>query len=229
LKRVLKIFAVGVCTGLLLVVIQKGLQIDEDVFMRGYWAIALAVLAGVVLVNVLYNISYQKRIKRLAALLEAGKPEEYLAGVEKLLETTKGKNLRNILKIDLAAGYIELKQFSQAIDVLEGVSDKELTGAAVKAAYRINLCTSYFHTAQGGKALELYNSSQKIFESQQISKLYGGSIAILDMLAAIQNEQYGQAERLLDRARRTWSDSRFQKAFQEIDDTLAEMKKENIS
>ena len=167
-------------------------------------------------------------MKKLVPLLEAQKPHEYVAGVEKLLETAKGNNLRKILQMNLAAGYIDLKQFDKATELLEGISEKGLAGSAVKTVYRLNLCTCYFQSARREKALELYNNSQAIFEPQRNGKLYGGNIAIVDMLAAIQGEQYDQAEQLLDKARQTWDDPRFQEAFQEIEHTLTEIKKEKV-
>lgn len=226
MKRLLKVVAIGVCIGLFLGVLKGAFQIDDDVFYLWYWGIGVAVILGAVLVNVLYNISYQRRMKKLIPLLEGKRPREYVAGVERLLETAKGENLKKILKMNLAAGYIDLKEFDRAIELLEGISDKGLVGSAVKTVYRLNLCTCYFQSARGEKALELYNDSQKIFEPQRGGKLYGGNIAILDMLAAIQSKEYAQADQMLNQARQTWSAPRFQEAFQEIEDTLTEIKKE---
>lgn len=226
MKRILKVVVLGVCIGLALVALQAALHIERDVFLHWYWIAAAVVVLGAALVNVLYNISYQRRMKKLVPLLEAKRPQEYVNGVERLMQTAKGQSLRKILTMNLAAGYIDLKQFDKATELLEGISDKGLTGSAAKAVYRLNLCTCYFQSGQEEKALELYNDSQKIFEPQRNGKLYGGNIAILDMLAAIQSGQYSQAEQLLDKARQTWNDPRFQEAFQEIENTLAEIKKE---
>lgn len=226
MKRILKVVAVGVCIGLLLGVLKGALHIDDEVFDRWYWTIGAVVVLGAVLVNVLYNVAYQQKMKKLIPLLEAQRPREYIAGVEKLLETAKGENLKKILKMNLAAGYIDLKQFDKAIELLEGISEKGLAGSAVKTVYRLNLCTCYFQSGQGEKALALYRDSQAIFDSQRNGGLYAGNIAILDMLAAIQEERYGRAEELLAGARQTWTDPRFQEAFQEIEHTLSEIKKE---
>ena len=226
MKRIWKIIAIGVCAGLLLGVLKGALHIDEDVFMRWYWAGAGVVILGAVLVNVIYNICYQKRMKKLVPLLEAQKPREYITGVEQLLQTAKGQNLRTILTMNLSAGYIDLKEFDKAIELLEGISDKRLAGSAVKTVYRLNLCICYLQSGQGEKGLELYGSSQAIFKSQRDGKLYGGNIAILDILAAIQKKEYSQAEELLDEARQRWIAPRFQEAFQEIEHTLTEIKKE---
>lgn len=226
MKRIWKIIVIGVCSGLVLVALQMALHIDRDVFLRWYWAAAAVVVLGAVLVNVGYNIFYQKRMQKLVPLLEAQKPREYIAGVEQLLKTAKGQSLRNILTMNLSAGYIDLKEFSKAIELLEGISDRRLVGTAVKTVCRLNLCTCYFQTGQGEKALALYRDSQSIFEAQRKGGLYGGNIAIVDILAAVQKQEYSQAERLLDRARRTWDAPRFQEAFQEIEQVLTEIKKE---
>lgn len=226
MKRLWKIIAIGVCIGLVSVVLQKALHIDRDVFLRWYWVTAAAVVLGAVLVNVVYNVFYQKKMQRLVPLLEAQKPREYIAGVEQLLKTAKGQNLRNILMMNLSAGYIALKEFDKAIELLEGLSDRGLVGTAVKTVCRLNLCTCYFQTGQGEKALMLYRDSQSIFEPQRKGGLYSGNIAILDILAAIQNKEYSQAGQLLDEARQRWEDPQFQEAFQEIEGALAEIKKE---
>ena len=226
MKRLWKIIAIGVCIGLVSVVLQKALHIDRDVFLRWYWVTAAAVVLGAVLVNVVYNVFYQKKMQRLVPLLEAQKPREYVAGVEQLLKTAKGQNLRNILMMNLSAGYIALKEFDKAIELLEGLSDRGLVGTAVKTVCRLNLCTCYFQTGQGEKALMLYRDSQSIFEPQRKGGLYSGNIAILDILAAIQNKEYSQAGQLLDEARQRWEDPQFQEAFQEIEGALAEIKKE---
>lgn len=226
MKRIWKIIVIGVCSGLVLVALQMALHIDRDVFLRWYWAAAAVVVLGAVLVNVGYNIFYQKRMQKLVPLLEAQKPREYIAGVEQLLKTAKGQSLRNILTMNLSAGYIDLKEFGKAIELLEGISDRRLVGTAVKTVRRLNLCTCYFQTGQGEKALALYRDSQSMFEAQRKGGLYGGNIAIVDILAAIQKQEYSQAEQLLDRARRTWDAPRFQEAFQEIEQVLTEIKKE---
>lgn len=220
LKRILRIVAFGTCLGLVLLIVQRGFQIDEEVFMHTYWIIAPAIIIGAVLVNVLYNISYQRKMRRIVALLNTGQPKEYIAEVEKLLQTAKGQGLRNLLKLNLAAGYIEIKQYDKSISLLEDLAGKRLPGSAAKMICRLNLCMSYFYTAQYEKAMSLYNESQKIFESYRSDKTYGGNIAVADILAAMRNGQYDQAERLLDTARRFWNDPRLQNAFQEIGKSL---------
>lgn len=263
MKRYIKLTLIGVGIGLLLVALQGALHLDKDVFFRWVYVIATAIVLGSLLSNIVYNLSYFKKVKKALALLEDGRPQEYIAEMEKLLQTAKGWKLRELLTMDLiigyledgrpqeyitevekllqtarghkmkalltvnlAAGYADLKEFDRAITLLEGISDQEPVDSTAETAYRLNLCICYFRTARREQAIALYKDSQTVFESQRKSKLYGGNIASLDILAAIQMEEYGRAEELLDQARQMWKAPRLQKTFQEMEHTLIEIKKE---
>ncbi len=220
LKRAFKIVAIGACLGIALVFLQKFFQIDEDVFMHWYWIAAPAVVIGAVLVNLSYNIFYQSKVRKAAKLLGEGKPQEYINRMEGLLKTAKGQNLRNVLTLNLTAGYVELKQFDTAIRILEELSSKRLIGSTVKVVHRLNLFMSYFGTEQYEKAKELYDKNRKLFEQCRNSKIYGANVAILDILVTIMNKQYEQAKEMLDMACKQYDDSRFQRTFYEISDIL---------
>lgn len=155
MRRIVKIAAIGICVGLFLVIIKEGFQIDGAAFWRAYWILAPIIVAGAVMINVFYNISYQNRVKKIAKLLDEEKPQEY---------------------------------------------------------------------GQSDKAMALYHESQALFQKYRNGKIYGANIAVLDILAAINKEQYVQAERLLAVARETYQGVRFQKAFHEIAQRLSEIK-----
>ena len=183
LKRAAKIVLIGVCFGLILLLLKISFGIDDAAFMHGYWIAAVAI----VLVKI----------------------------------------LRNILELNLAAGYIEAKQFDIAIPMLEKLSHERLSGSSVNVVHKINLCLSYFETTQYEKAITVYNENQGLFQQYRHHKIYGGNIAILDIIAAIINEQYNQAEELLDTAKKMYDDPRLQKSFREILDILNKETAEN--
>jgi tetratricopeptide (TPR) repeat protein len=224
LKRVGKIILFGVCLGIVLIFVQRGLAIDEGQFMRGYWVIAPLLVLGAVLVNALYNLFYQHKMRKLLALLPEGKVEEYIAGMEALLQTAKGGALRSVLTINLAAGYSRAKRYQEALALLEPLSQNPLPGNEVRACCRVNLCGNYFYTGQYDKAMELYHDSQTLFAPYRAHKNYGGHIAELDILAAIQQKQYEQAETLLDEARKVWDEPYLQEIFGVIHETLENRK-----
>lgn len=220
MKRMARIILIGVCFGLSLLLLKISFGIDDAAFMHGYWIVAVSIVIGAVLINLCYNLTYFYKVKKIAKLLNEEKPQEYINGIENLLKTAKGKTLRNILELDLASGYIETKQFDIAIPMLEKLSHERLSGSSVNVVHKINLCLSYFETTQYEKAITVYNENQGLFQQYRHHKIYGGNIAILDIIAAIINEQYNQAEELLDTAKKMYDDARLQKSFQEILDLL---------
>ncbi len=222
MKHIFKVLALGICLGLLLAVVRRLLHIDATLFMRGYWIIALSAIGVAVLINVLYNLSYQQKMRKAAALLEDGCAEEYIAKTEALLQTARGRGLRNILKINLAAGHMEAKQFAAAAHILEELSHERFSTGAVKMCYCLNLCICYFYTAQYDRAKELYQTSRQVFAPFRKNKTYGGNIAEADILAAIMNGQYSQAETLLAAARASWDSPRLLDAFDNIERLLAD-------
>lgn len=226
MKREFKIILIGICMGIVLLVLQKAFQMDEAIFMRNYWILGFLVVLVIVLGNISYNMLYQKKMKEAAKLLEEQKPQEYLLEMERLLTTAKGENLRTVLTLNLSAAYIEMKQFDRAIAMLNELSDKhdkQLRVPAIKIVHQLNLCMSYFETKQYDKAMTLYEKNQTLFEKYRESKEYGANVAILDILVAIQNEEYEQAKRKLDKARKAYDNPRFQREFDEMERKLEEI------
>ena len=56
LKRAAKIVLIGVCFGLILLLLKISFGIDDAAFMHGYWIAAVAIVLGAVLINVCYNL-----------------------------------------------------------------------------------------------------------------------------------------------------------------------------
>lgn len=220
MKRVLKIILAGIGIGVLLIFFQRILHIDEAVFVRGYWIAAPGIVIGAGAFNLCYNLYYLNQVKKSVILLDGGQAEEYIDRITALLKTAKGQNLRNILLLNLAAGYVETKQFDRAIPMLEELSAKRLKGSAVNMVHKVNLCMSYFETEQYEKAMEVYERNQVLFQKYRQDSTYGGYIVMLDVAAAIMEEQYERAEKLLDTSKEQYDDSRLQKAFGELQDVL---------
>lgn len=125
MKRIAKIIIIGICFGLTLLLLKVIFGIDDTTFMRGYWIVAPAIVIGALIINVCYNLFYFNKVKKIVKLLNEEKPQEYIDRIEDLLKTAKGKNLRNILELNLAAGYIETKQFDIAIPLLENYPTRD--------------------------------------------------------------------------------------------------------
>ena len=183
----MRVLAVGIGLGLLLVFLQQGLQVDSKAFLRWYWAAGAAVLAALALAGQLYYRKYRRE------MLEAAK----------LLEGARGRQLQNQLRINLTAGYCRQGEYGRAAEILEGLEGERLRGV-MKMVQRLNLCCCYFYTGQWGRGMELYGRSQGEFAPYRGGEAYGGNVAVLDIFAAIGTGERGRAGELLREARRAW-------------------------
>lgn len=61
LKRAAKIVLIGVCFGLILLLLKISFGIDDAAFMHGYWIAAVAIVLGAVLINAYYNLILYKQ------------------------------------------------------------------------------------------------------------------------------------------------------------------------
>lgn len=225
MKHVMKSVLIGVCLGIALLFVQISLKLDEEKFLQAYWVVALTVVGGAIAINLSYNAFYLHKLRKMAKLWLDENPQKYVDGVEALLKTAKGRRLRSLLTLNLAGGYVGAKEYDRAIAILEGFSDKELKGAVEKVVHRINLCLSYFYTAQYDKAISLYNENQALFQKFRDDKTYGAHVVLIDIIAAIVNKQFDLAQERLATAKASCTTAPFQTAYVEIENTLNELRK----
>ena len=112
--------------------------------------------------------------------LKQGKANEYIDGMKKLKAAAKGKNLQNILTLNLAAGYVETKQYELAVALLGNLSEADVRQENLKIVYCINLCMSYLGSGKIEKAKKTYEDNRRIFEKYRGGNVYGDSIAELE-------------------------------------------------
>ncbi|MDD3570150.1 MAG: hypothetical protein PHY44_03515 [Lachnospiraceae bacterium] len=158
MKRVLKIIAIGLVIGTLLFIVNKAFNIPKDVFMNFLMICFVVVVFGSAISYVFYNYRCEKKIKASVKLLENGKAKEYIEALEVLLKNIKGSYMKNYITVSLSAGYCDLNDYEKAIELLESLTNVPLHGD-LKIVQRMNLCSCYFYTHQGEKAMELYQNS----------------------------------------------------------------------
>ena len=125
-----------------------------------------------------------------------------------------------------------------AANGIQGVLEDRLYDMGQEDAGELELLRYTPSSALGSCRYKLAEPSQDDTDYRRILEIFrkydvryffynGGNIAILDIIAAIINEQYNQAEELLDTAKKMYDDARLQKSFQEILDILNKAKIEN--
>lgn len=224
MKRFAKIMIVGVCLGLVLLLVKIAFQIPENVFWWFYVVLSGITIVGISAFNVAYNLYYQKKMKTALQLLKAGQVESYIAEVESMRSRAKGRFANNMLTINLSAGYCNLKQYDKAAELLERLSDVKLPGV-YRLIHRINLCNCYFYRKQADRVISLYESSGEIFAPYRNNKLYGGHIALMDIFAAVSRKDAARAAELLQTARSTWDDSQFLEDYRYLEEHICQMER----
>ena len=218
MKHFLKVVVIGVCAGIALAIFKESLAVDDTLFWRWYLAAGAAIVVGAAAFNILYARHYAKKMQKLVPLLESGQSAAYLAGLEELLGTVKTRGLRDMLRLNLSAGYCEMERYEEAIAVLERI--KFGGSRAPEAVRRINLCVCLFRTGRAAEAMELYRGSEKWFAPFRGKEPYGGNIEVLDIHAAMAEGRYGEARTMLEHAREAWDKPRLRKYFDQLEQLI---------
>ena len=218
-RRVGRTLAIGVALGISLGFITSVLDIDKDVFMKYYILVAILIVAGVFLYNYLYIRKHNQEMSQAINLLNEGKTEEYMVRVSELERKVKGKALKNLMRLNLTAGHCDLKEYEKALEILESLRKEKLKGD-VELVWRLNTCLCYFYTGRTKEAMQLYNESKVLFTSSKKKGLHVPNIAILDMLAMIEDGRKKEARQYLDFAREKWPQIRLEEDYRMIDALL---------
>ena len=218
MKHFLKVVVAGLCIGIALAVFKESLAVDSALFWRWYLIAAAVIIVGTAVFNILYTRHYAKKMQELVPLLESDQPAAYLDGLEELLGTVKTRGLRDMLRLNLSAGYCELDRYEEAIAVLESI--KFGGSRAPETVRRINLCVCLFRTGRAAEAMELYRGSEKWFAPFRGKEPYGGNLAVLDIHAAMVEGRYVEARTMLEHARETWNRSRLQKYYDQLEQLI---------
>lgn len=218
-RRVGRTLASGVALGIALGFITSVLDIDKDVFLKYYIVVAILIVVGVFLYNLLYIRKHNQEMNQAINLLNEGKTEEYMDRVSELERKVKGKALKNLMRLNLTAGYCDLKEYDKALEILENLRKEKLKGD-VELVWRLNTCLCYFYTGRTKEAMQLYNESKAFFSSSKKKGPHVPNIAILDMLAMIENGRKKEARQYLEFAREKWPQMRLEEDYRMIDELL---------
>lgn len=220
-KKYIKLFACIMLFGLSIGIIKGMVDVPDDIFWRIYYITSGTVIIGCIIFAYYYIKYYGKKMKEAIKILEAKKPDEYIQCVNALLSKAKGIYLRTLFTINLSAGYSEKKEYKRAIELLESVSENPMSGV-LKMIYKLNLCCNYYYDNQREKARSIYQESLKIFKAYRESPVYGGNIAVIDILMELEKENYDLAEASFVIAKSKWNNPLLQEDFLYIEEVLKE-------
>lgn len=220
MKRFFLILAAGLVCGIVLAVVRSALHLSQ----AAVWLLLAVAVAGIFVFNLLYVRRYVKQIQAVLPLLEQNQVRAYIEALEELRGRVKGRFLKNLVDMDLSVGYLQDRRFDEAIDMMEALSEQDLKGNW-NTVLRLNLCFTYFRAGRYREGMELYQESRSIFERARGSSAYQGTLALVEIFAAIAEGRYQDAQAQLDQARATWNTPRSQANYYYLQTLLDEQLK----
>lgn len=220
-NKIIKLVGLGIILGVVMSIIQIIFKIDSKLFFSYYWKFSLLFLLLVVLINVVYFVIMAKKIDNMLKLYNEGRYQEYITEMEKILEKAKGTQLKNMIRINLSAGYLKNNEYEKSLNVLDSIVEKKLNNQQqLEFAYWNNKCETYFGLKDYQKFEEIYNLKLSLFEKFQDNDYHQQSVLELKLLNYIVKEQFEEARDLLQELRNKFSDSKNQKFYAEIEKNI---------
>jgi len=208
IKRVRNIIIFGSLFGGILLLLRFVFKLSEEMVWKYYIIASVIIIAGAMIINITWQMKLMKKIKSLAKLLkEEESTDKFIEENEKLLHKLKSNYNRNIININLSAGYCAKGDYETAKSILMSISLKHLKGVN-KVVYYVNLAYIHFRLEENQKALSILELQKKDFACFEKSSSLGGSIAILRIFQYIVQNQLEEANNSLNMARKKWTDKR---------------------
>lgn len=193
MKKFVKMLIIGLIIGIVLTIIQVVTDVDRDVFMNLFLKAGIIFLIAVIVINTAYFAYYSNKLEKIMPLFAEKNYSEYNKQMEELLKKTKVRFIKETIRINLSAGYLENKEFEKALKILEEVKIEEMKGSPLTFVYWNNLCDVYFRTGNFKKFIEVYDANKKLFDKHRNDKNFEANVFQLDIIRLSLDGKYDSA------------------------------------
>lgn len=191
---ILSVIGLGVLLGLGILAVQFAFRLDQVIVWKWYLRAAPVVILGAVLVNMLWQLRFQRRAAALTNILTKEQdPQRFIAETGALLERASHPYNLALLYINQSVGYAYLNRFDEAKRTLLQAPPKGLKGL-LGVTYFLNLTYYCFRLAQQSEALALWQAHEREFSRFEASPNLAGAIALTRIYALLAQGERAQAE-----------------------------------
>lgn len=216
IKKRVKMIGLGFLIGILLIIIQKSLNLPNDLFMKSYIIIAPIIIILALVINITWQIRFQKKIKNLLIILEEeNDPDRFIYENNVLLKRVKHPYNIAIISINISAGYSAKKDYIKAKEVLLGIPFKGLKGAN-KVVYYINLAYYDFKLGEYEEAINVMDEHKNEFKLFEKNPILGKHIKLNTVFYLQAKSENEKAEILLEELKKEITDKRFMRELEEL-------------
>lgn len=215
--RRFKFVGLGFVLGIVVLILQIIFEIPDAAVRKGFFIGAPIVIIGAMIINIVWQINFQKKARKLFDLLKKdNKPDLFIKENEKLLNQVRSPYNIAFISINLSVGYAEMKDYEKALEVLEQVPLKGLKGIN-KIVYYVNQAYYYFMLGDQDSALNIIDTYQSAFREFEEHQSLGKHIKLNQVFYLSAKDQIEEAEALLASLKKTETDKGFLKTLEEIE------------
>lgn len=191
--RILSGIGWGVLLGLGILAVQFTFRLDNATVWKWYWRGAPALILVAMLINIFWQLRFQKRVSALLGILTKEQdPQRFIAETTAMLERVRSPYNLALLYINLSVGYAYLKRFDEAKRTLLEAPSNKLKGL-MGITYYLNLTYYCFRLEQQSEALDLWQAHEQEFSRFESNPHLAGTIALTRVYALLAQGEKEQA------------------------------------
>ncbi len=157
----------------------------------------IAICVGSMLVNMIYNLRYSRKMNALLSLLEDGAYKDFIVEMERIRCCVKSKHLEALCVLNMATAYDNMGEFEQALELLLTISDKKLVGNNHNV-YHLNLATCYFHTERCEEGVVHYQTHEQEISGLKAYPYYQPYVEVLKLYVMLEMREFKEAREQLE-------------------------------
>ncbi|QHI71219.1 hypothetical protein [Aminipila terrae] len=225
LKRKIKIiFGIGVPVGILLVIVQNLMNIDDQLFWKLYFIMGGLAIVGAVIINIIFQMKFIKKLKIMTRQAKEQKNYDFLIKeMENLLKKYKSKQNRWFIKMTLCYGLAGKKEYTEGLEVLEEIEYKNIKGIN-RTVYYLNLVYFHFHLGNYEEVIKVTDDNSKELLQYKNNPQVAKHIAANSIYYHIAKGQYEVAGKLLKEAEDNWKDPEMMEVWEMLEEIIRQEK-----
>ncbi len=190
----------GVALGLSLLFIEIFFKVPVNEYLENYWYVGIFIVLAVAIIEVVISLLFSKKLLNITkTIYNDDNGEGFILENQRLLEKTRGKVQKNLIRINISAGYSYMRDFESAKAVLEQCDLDNLSGINL-TIHSINLAFSNFKLNEPDRAIKIMDACRDKLQKFEQHKTLGGSIATLYILEHIAEGRNEEAKALLEKS-----------------------------
>ncbi len=205
MKRFLKIVAIGIPLGIILVIIENVMNLDHEMVFRYYWICGSIFILAVLFINLIYQFSFIKKVKKVTSSITSEEKnfDLFFEETEKMLTKYKSSYNRGLLLINLSYAYGLKKDYQKGLETLKSIEVKKVKGIN-KIIYSLNLSCFNFYLGNYEEVIKITDKFNKEFQKFKENPILGWNIASNKIYYYIAKGEFQEAKKFLEEAKSNW-------------------------